>query len=292
MTGKWVPKSQRKSVMPEDYKSQHELEEEKAQQQDITKISDNLFLSGQLGTKACQYIRDLGITHVLTLGMDGPQSSHHEIQYKSIKKEDLVYEDLLSCFPEAIDFIASSTACLIHCHKGVSRSATICVAYLMAVKQCTLDAAMKLVQGCRPIVNPNWGFRRQLRLFEAMSCQLSGPVFNWYVKEVAGSQDVHPATFRDNPDVSIDPATYVSADQVQEVPQAAPDSVYGLRACKRVLVTPVHITALHDDAICIERMHWMQIEGEEVSCDGHVVGRLQDGVPRISLAKVVPMTIV
>jgi protein-tyrosine phosphatase len=65
-------------------------------------------------------------------------------------------------FKECIDFIKSATIngkILVHCFAGVSRSATVVIAYLMQEHGLTYHAAMKLVKSKRPFINPNEGFR-------------------------------------------------------------------------------------------------------------------------------------
>ena len=49
---------------------------------------------------------------------------------------------------------------------GVSRSATIVIAYLMTVTDLSWDSAMNAVRGARAAANPNIGFQRQLQEFE------------------------------------------------------------------------------------------------------------------------------
>lgn len=57
---------------------------------------------------------------------------------------------------------------LVHCVYGQSRSAAVCVAYLMATAQMTLMQAYDAVQRARPCIHINPGFLRQLELFERM----------------------------------------------------------------------------------------------------------------------------
>ena len=55
---------------------------------------------------------------------------------------------------------------MVHCYAGVSRSATIIIAYLMQEKRLTFVEALKYVRRRRPIVCPNFGFQKQLLDFE------------------------------------------------------------------------------------------------------------------------------
>ncbi|CAF4201506.1 unnamed protein product, partial [Rotaria magnacalcarata] len=54
---------------------------------------------------------------------------------------------------------------------GVSRSTTICCAYLMKHHSMSLEQALTQIRSQRPIVRPNTGFLRQLiRFNEKIEC--------------------------------------------------------------------------------------------------------------------------
>ena len=56
---------------------------------------------------------------------------------------------------------------LVHCVQGISRSASVVLAYLIKYEGMSTDAAVALVKRRRGIANPNAGFLRQLRAYEA-----------------------------------------------------------------------------------------------------------------------------
>ncbi|XP_042303626.1 dual specificity protein phosphatase 4 [Sceloporus undulatus] len=56
---------------------------------------------------------------------------------------------------------------LVHCHAGISRSATICLAYLIMKKRVKLEEAFEFVKQRRSIISPNFSFMGQLLQFES-----------------------------------------------------------------------------------------------------------------------------
>ncbi|KAI0079363.1 phosphatases II [Panus rudis PR-1116 ss-1] len=56
---------------------------------------------------------------------------------------------------------------LVHCVMGISRSATVVCAYLIATQAMQAHEALEFVIARRRIVCPNLGFRRQLELYAA-----------------------------------------------------------------------------------------------------------------------------
>lgn len=52
---------------------------------------------------------------------------------------------------------------LIHCNAGVSRSSTVCIAYLMKHKHMEFKTAFELVKSKRECIRPNDGFIKQLQ---------------------------------------------------------------------------------------------------------------------------------
>jgi hypothetical protein len=71
----------------------------------------------------------------------------------------------------AINFIDHSQHygnILVHCHKGVSRSISFVIGYLMKKNEMTLEEALSYVKSIRPIANPNETFLEQLQRYEQL----------------------------------------------------------------------------------------------------------------------------
>ena len=87
-------------------------------------------------------------------------------KYKLIMVEDTEDEDLLAHFDECVEFINEGARnggrTLVHCAAGISRSASICIAYLIKQQGMSFDEAFDHVRDCRQVACPNKGFLEQL----------------------------------------------------------------------------------------------------------------------------------
>jgi len=62
---------------------------------------------------------------------------------------------------------SSKNVVLVHCLAGMSRSATIVCAYLLATTSMNTQETISFVRSKRSIIQPNYGFEKQLRSWEA-----------------------------------------------------------------------------------------------------------------------------
>lgn len=113
----------------------------------------------------------LGITALINVSANCPNHFEDSFLYKSIPVEDNHKADISSFFNEAIEFIDSvrnkGGRVFVHCQAGISRSATICLAYLMRTNRVKLDEAFEFVKQRRSIISPNFSFMGQLLQFES-----------------------------------------------------------------------------------------------------------------------------
>nr|NP_001071947.1 dual specificity phosphatase [Ciona intestinalis]BAE06383.1 dual specificity phosphatase [Ciona intestinalis] len=113
----------------------------------------------------------LGITGVLNASSHCPNHFPDRFQYKRIPVEDNGQADISSWFDEAISFINEEKQrggkVFVHCHAGISRSATICLAYLITCRGVSLNDAFRYVKSKRSVISPNFNFMGQLSSLEA-----------------------------------------------------------------------------------------------------------------------------
>ncbi|XP_034025776.1 dual specificity protein phosphatase 26-like [Thalassophryne amazonica] len=111
-----------------------------------------------------------GITHVLNAAHSNRRGQPDlyqgmKITYMGIEAHDSCGFDMSGNFQPAAHFIHKALRAggkvLVHCHVGVSRSATLVLAYLMLRHHLTLVEAICAVKVNRGVI-PNRGFLRQL----------------------------------------------------------------------------------------------------------------------------------
>jgi len=128
-------------------------------------IIEHLFLGSQ---DCCDLVvlEQYNIRHVLSLGVDAPVKSINKT-YMFVKILDLEVVDLHQYLSQCISFIDnainSKKNVLVHCNAGVSRSASVILAYLIVKNNLTFDDAYLMVKTARPCIKPNDGFMIQLR---------------------------------------------------------------------------------------------------------------------------------
>ncbi|KAJ8267157.1 hypothetical protein GJAV_G00139160 [Gymnothorax javanicus] len=92
------------------------------------------------------------------------------VRYKRLPATDNSRQNLRQYFEEVFEFIEEAhqmgRGVLVHCQAGVSRSATVVIAYLMKHTLMTMMDAYKYVRSRRPVVSPNLNFMGQLLEFE------------------------------------------------------------------------------------------------------------------------------
>ncbi|XP_054290614.1 dual specificity protein phosphatase 10-like isoform X1 [Macrosteles quadrilineatus] len=109
----------------------------------------------------------LGVSRVLNVtALSSPPSPPANITFHQLPASDSGHQNIKQYFQEAFHFIEEARTggerVLIHCQAGVSRSATIAIAYIMQHRQLTMIEAYKLVKTARPIISPNLNFMGQL----------------------------------------------------------------------------------------------------------------------------------
>ncbi|CAF3433294.1 unnamed protein product [Rotaria socialis] len=97
----------------------------------------------------------------------------------NIPAADAQQQDLAQYFEKCIEFIHQARIehenILVHCQAGISRSATVVVAYVMTIGDYDVEKALQIVKGARGYIHPNPGFLFQLKRYYTNDVKR-----NWY----------------------------------------------------------------------------------------------------------------
>lgn len=139
---------------------------------ELTPILPFLYLGNEHDAQDLELMQRLNVGFILNVTTHLPLY-HYDLglfSYKRLPATDSNKQNLRQYFEEAFEFIEEAhqagQGVLIHCQAGVSRSATIVIAYLMKHSWMTMTDAYKFVKSRRPIISPNLNFMGQLLEFE------------------------------------------------------------------------------------------------------------------------------
>ncbi|KAM4604814.1 dual specificity phosphatase 28 [Polymixia lowei] len=135
----------------------------------LCKVTKALFISNARSACSDQLIQQEAITLCINVSKQQPFPAS-DIATLRIPVYDDPNEDLYSYFDRCADVIQEEANrgghSVVYCKNGRSRSATICVAYLMKHRDLSLTDAFKKVKTARHVIDPNPGFMAQLERYE------------------------------------------------------------------------------------------------------------------------------
>lgn len=129
-----------------------------------------LYLGSEFHATSNEWLSKHGIEAILNVSNRNPEIDETLYEYKHLAIRDSGDCDITAIFQESFAFIEyvreSGRKLMVHCQAGISRSATICIAYLMKTEGKSMQEGMDYVRNCRQCINPNFGFVAQLVSYE------------------------------------------------------------------------------------------------------------------------------
>ena len=137
-------------------------------------IVPGLLLGSRLAAEKREVLNLHGITYVINTSKEIPSYFENDktthVAYLKLQLEDSEEDDMESCFKQSSEFINSAlrndSSVLVHCQAGISRSATIVIAYLMCNKNMSLKEAYFHVKSKKTNIQPNIHFFKTLQKLE------------------------------------------------------------------------------------------------------------------------------
>lgn len=129
-----------------------------------------LYLGNERDSADITMLRKLGVTKVLNVSRNCANHFPEYFEYLHVPVEDRVYADISQHFGKALQFIehARGEGCsiLVHCRAGISRSATVIMAYLIQYYGKSMEEAFDFIKLKHPCISPNFNFMGQLLQFQ------------------------------------------------------------------------------------------------------------------------------
>lgn len=137
-------------------------------------ILDDFLYLGSQDAVTLENVQKYNFSDILSVGIQAPDSDivYADGQNGTVRKHFIECLDMpntqldviIKQTNEIIEHVYKHNGrILIHCNAGVSRSASVCIAYLMLHRKMNFAAAFCLVKSKRECIRPNDGFLKQLK---------------------------------------------------------------------------------------------------------------------------------
>ena len=135
----------------------------------MTLVLQNLYIGGLSQCDDENWLRSHKITHIVNCSREIPNYFTSKFRYLNLFLDDTPHTNIIHACASAKKFIDEATlsrgTILVHCHMGISRSASIVIYYLMKTFGMNFESAQRFLKSLRPEVCPNIGFKKQLYTF-------------------------------------------------------------------------------------------------------------------------------
>lgn len=144
--------------------SYEEREMEPGSEDFASEIFPWLYLGNAKDSVNYDFLCQKNIRYILntTKEVDSPESPLKGFHFLKLNLEDNSDAPIRQHFASTSQFIEDArkqnAGVLVHCRRGISRSAAIVIAYVMSYQKVSFEDAFDFVKQRRAIINPNLGF--------------------------------------------------------------------------------------------------------------------------------------
>jgi hypothetical protein len=156
-------------------------------------ILPHLYLGNDETAKNRSVLNGCGIRYIINVTPNLPNyfADDAYFHYLRIPVDDSSSHNLAQYFGDAIAFIEKArserSSVLVHCFAGISRSVTVCLAYVMYATHSTLEEAFDLLLKQNGAIAPNFHFMETLTCWEKHLFELSDSAPSSSVPSTASS---------------------------------------------------------------------------------------------------------
>jgi protein-tyrosine phosphatase len=133
----------------------------------FSKITDNLYLGNEIDAKNYDLLTYYNISYIVNAAKKQLVYYPQKFKYIHLNLSDYSNQDLSKYFYDVLTFMDKAKGNIfVHCHYGKSRSSSYVIAYLMYKNKWSLKKTYKFVKDKRNYINPNKGFKEQLKYLD------------------------------------------------------------------------------------------------------------------------------
>ncbi|XP_059615914.1 protein phosphatase Slingshot isoform X2 [Phlebotomus argentipes] len=137
-----------------------------------TEIFDHVYLGSEWNASNLEELQRNGVHHILNVTREIDNFFPGMFDYCNIRVYDDEKTDLLKHWDNTFKYISKAkkqgSKVLVHCKMGVSRSASVVIAYAMKAYNWDFDRALMHVKEKRTCIKPNKSFMAQLETYQGM----------------------------------------------------------------------------------------------------------------------------
>ncbi|CAK1552017.1 unnamed protein product [Leptosia nina] len=137
-----------------------------------TEIFDHVYLGSEWNASNLEELQRNGVRHILNVTREIDNFFPGMFDYLNIRVYDDDKTDLLKHWDNTYKYINKArnegSKVLVHCKMGISRSASVVIAYAMKAFNWNFDKALKHVKAKRSCIKPNTNFLNQLETYQGI----------------------------------------------------------------------------------------------------------------------------
>jgi protein-tyrosine phosphatase len=133
----------------------------------MTNVFGGLWISDSETVKDIYFLKENNIKTIINCTQEIPNYFLGEFRYVKLGMLDNLFEEIDQKLRLACYFIKNSLdnneGVIVHCHMGVSRSATVVIYFLMKTYSWSYNEAYGFLKTKRRVIHPNSNYETQLR---------------------------------------------------------------------------------------------------------------------------------
>ncbi|XP_063585624.1 uncharacterized protein LOC134763025 isoform X2 [Penaeus indicus] len=176
VTSKYIRQRLEEDLAMDLYKFKSYIDQEMmtilGQMDAATEIFPHVYLGSEWNASNLEELQNNGVGYILNVTKEIDNFYPGTFDYLNIRVYDDEKTELLKHWDRTFRYIAQvkekGSKVLVHCKMGISRSASVVIAYAMKAFNMSLEEALSLVKKKRSCIKPNKAFCGQLKTYEGI----------------------------------------------------------------------------------------------------------------------------